>query len=108
MKINKKKYKERWVKVVDDVEVLLRPFPMSQAVFAPGSDESFAKAVKNKFMYCVVDWKGIVDEDDKPVPCDDENKEFVFDFISELRDAIADKLSTIDKLDQVNESEKKI
>lgn len=86
MKINKSIIKEEWVKYPEDeeVEFLIRPFPSSQGLVPPDDMEGQAHFNWKIFQYCVVDWKGIIGEDDKPLECNDENKKFIFDYVREF------------------------
>jgi hypothetical protein len=84
MKLKNKKYFEqtRWVKM-DDVEFEIRPFPFSQH-----KKIEVMSMLKEQFMYCLVGWKNILDEKDKPVLCNEDNKLQVFDFYPEIRNFI--------------------
>lgn len=81
-KIDKSFVKEKWVKHPDDpeVEILVRPFPLSNSLFAPSDDQKVMKLAWEKFNYSIMDWKGFVDQDDKPIECNEENKKFIFDY----------------------------
>jgi len=83
MKINKSLIEAKWIefKEAKGVSFKIRPFPVSHNVIRTSiakndQVESFFKI----FDYCVVDWKGINGEDDKPLECNTENKKFLFDY----------------------------
>ena len=38
----------------------------------------------NNFEYVVLDWKGMLNDDDKPLKCNEENKRIVYDYFQEL------------------------
>lgn len=108
MKVNKKATQEKWFEMDSnkDVKFLIRPFPMFMRRYDNTSDNlSQYKNGKEKFMYCVVDWKGIIDEEDKPLKCNKENKEYIFDFVAPLAIFIVTKIS---EFDDIILSEKKI
>lgn len=88
MKINTKlNVKERWVKLEDDVEVLLRPFPFSMF------DITKVDAVLwQQFDYCVKDWKGVEDDDGKEFKCNEANKKYVFDFVDDFRNPVVNEI----------------
>ena len=102
IKINKSKNKERWFDYDEDVKFLIRPFPLSQRALTP-SGMDLEKVLLKQASYTLVDWQGIVDEDDNPVKCTDENKEFVLDYSQDLVIFICEKSKEInDELVKVN------
>ena len=99
MKINKKILSSKWftykAKGVN-VEVHLRPFPFSNIKLS--TEESGAmEHLWSQFDYCVIDWKGIDGEDDKPLECTEENKLLVFDYIADIREFVWDKVAVLAK-----------
>lgn len=66
---------------------------MSIGMWMPGSDEEFIQFTKKRFMYCVEDWQGIVDENGDEFPCTEENKEFMFDYVQEISLWVTSKLA---------------
>ena len=86
MKINRSIVDARWVDFEPDKEVsfLIRQMPLSIGMWMPNSDEDFMQFTKKRFMYCVQDWKGIIDENEEEFPYNDENKEFIFDYVQEI------------------------
>jgi len=86
--INKKKIADEiWVKFPEDEEIQLkiRQFPTSQGMYIPGiSDETMFEFAWKKFNYCIVDWKGFIDENEKPLECNEENKRYVYDYIEDI------------------------
>lgn len=85
-KINTKLAEERWVEYEKDkdIKVKVRLFPMSQSLFAPIDEEGMGKAAWIRFNYCLIDWKGLTDENDKEFICNEKNKKYLFDHILEL------------------------
>ena len=91
LKINKKNAKGRWYKLPTDktVELFIIPFPFTKGIFSYVSDfseDGINKLVENKlfqskmmFVESLLDWKGVVGEDNKPLKCIRANKELVFD-----------------------------
>lgn len=86
MKINLKLAKAKWIKNPDDpeLEIKIRPFPMSQGMWFPDSQEDIMEYSWKRFNYCVMDWKGIIDENDKPLPCNEKNKKYIFDYVQDV------------------------
>lgn len=84
MKIDTKLAEAKWIDYEDDTEVKfkLRPFPMSQGIYVDSDD--IIEYTWKKFNYSVIDWKGITNEKDQPLECNDENKKFIFDYVQDL------------------------
>ncbi len=97
VKLLKKQIDAQWFQYPqnDYVSVRIRPFPLSKIVFADGAMDPVETA-KKRFIYCLTDWTGIVDDDDKPVPCTEDIKADIFDFElmeTELLIFIRDKIN---------------
>lgn len=76
MNIKKKDTVGKWYKYDDTVSFLVRPYRTSEFDF-----EDTDHALKQQFMYCVADWKGITSEDNKTVfKCNKENKEYIHEY----------------------------
>lgn len=88
--LNKGKAKEQWFKYDEDVSFLIRPFPFSGRSLSTG-EANISEMLVAQASYCVIDWKGINDEKDKPVKCNDENKKFLFDYSNELFNFVCEK-----------------
>ena len=86
MEINTKLAEAKWVKYNDDeeVEFKLRPFPMSQGMWIPDTSDDITDYTWKKFNYCVLDWKGLNDQDGTPLECTEENKQYIFDYVHEI------------------------
>lgn len=99
MKVNKKAAKQKWVELDTDKDTkfLIQPFPLSRGHYIPTDDSSIYLHMKERFIYCIIDWKGIVDEEDKPLKCNDENKDFIFEYVSQISSFIINKVSEFDK-----------
>ena len=83
MKIKKSAVKTNWFKYNETVQFNLKPFPFSSVKVS-----DFDATLWEQFKFCVVDWKGLEDEDGKKLKCDEENKQFIFDFVPELREHV--------------------
>lgn len=85
--ILKKKIAEgKWVKFEGKVEFLIRPFKFSKLNIELSDT---IEILVEKFLYCVVDWKGIYEEDNKTVAkCTKDSKMFVFDYYSKEREFV--------------------
>ena len=89
-KINTKLDKGKWVVWEDDVEVLLRPFPIS--LIKPGDSEH--DLAKSMFNHCVINIKGIEDEfTGKDIKITDEIKEYLYDYFPELINFVANYIT---------------
>lgn len=88
MKISKKIKEGKWYKFEGKVEFQIRPFKFSEFKL-----DDVAQGLKGKFMYCVEDWKGLTDDDEKtPLKCIDENKEFIYDYYDKVREFIFEQI----------------
>lgn len=67
-----------------EIKVKIRRFPLSASLFAPNDPDGFIKLAWQRFNYCIIDWKGFTDTEDKPLECNDENKRAVFDFFEDI------------------------
>ena len=76
MNIRKKDIEGKWYKYDDTVSFLVRPYKSSMFDF-----ESTEHPLKQQFMYCIADWKGITSEDNKTIfECDEKNKEYIHEY----------------------------
>ena len=91
MKINRKLNKEKWCKFGGKVEFLLRVFPFSELI---GVDK-IGKTMADQFAYCVTDWKNILDEDNKPLVCNEENKLYLYDYYEDVRNFVFEELKKL-------------
>jgi hypothetical protein len=93
-KFNKSLKEGQWFEWEDEVSFLLRPFPFSQI----SNLADTTKLVMERFMYCVMDWKGFVDEEGNPFECNAANKEALFGLGGvPLLDFVSRKLEELDK-----------
>jgi len=92
MKINRSLNKEKWCKFEGKVEFLLKKYPWSELT----SVEKIGKTMADQFCYCIVDWKNINDEDDKPLVCNEENKLYLYDYYEDVRNFIFEELRKLD------------
>ena len=95
MKLNKSQLEPKWVEFKEDkgLSFKLRPFPASHNVIMSVGEFDKIEIFWRIFDYCVLDWKGINGEDDKPLECNSENKRFLFDYSEELMMFITNKAS---------------
>lgn len=83
IKIDKNKSNKQWFEYSEGVEFLIKPFPLSERALSP-SNSNITEILIKQAMYCLQDWKGVVDSEDKPIKCSDENKKFIFDFSHDI------------------------
>lgn len=92
MKINTNLDKGEWVEWEDGVEFLLRPYPISQI----NTDAAPSELALRIFKYCLVDWKGLIDEKtDKPVRVNDKTKLYFYDHFPELNKFVSDVIKKL-------------
>lgn len=97
MKINRKMKTEKWFKFGGDVEFLLRRFPFSEL----NSIEKVGKLMADQFCYCVADWKNILDEDGELLICNDENKLYLYDYYTDIRNFVLESMKSMEE-EEVN------
>ena len=99
--IIKKKLKEGvWCKYKDKVEFQIRLFKFSKLKIT--AIDNITEGLAEKFCYCLVDWKGVFDEDNKTeFKCTPENKNYIYDYYEEVREFIFEKIKAQqDKLEK--------
>lgn len=96
MIIKRKLLEGKWYEFEEGIEFLIRPFKFSE--YRLKNKDDVMKSLKAKFIFCLVDWKGINDEDDKTVfKCTNENKGLLFDHYNEVREFISEKIGKIEE-----------
>jgi len=83
---------EEWFELDKDEKYLIRPFPTSQGIFFPETPEEIGATGLKKFIYCVVNWVGLENEDGTPFECNDENKTFIYNYNDEITNFILIKI----------------
>lgn len=84
MKINMNLGDEKWIEYEDGVKFKIRPFPMSEGYLISDDETKLAQFLLKKFDYSVIDWQGLLDQNDNEIECNKENKQYIFDHCSEL------------------------
>lgn len=87
MKINKNLInKKEWFDLDEDknISFKIRPFPASHNVLRLINNIDEIEITWKQFNYSLVDWKGITDENDKPLECNDINKKMLFDYSQDV------------------------
>ena len=85
-KFKVKPIKGVWIDVPGDEEVKLQIKPMSVFTLKklPTTSEITIEDGWNMFNMMLIGWKGFVDEDDKPLECNEENKKMVYEYDQDL------------------------
>ncbi len=86
-KFNIKPIKGVWVPLPDDKEVSVNIKPTSVFVLKKLPSDDAKITIEdgwNMFNAMLIDWKGIVAEDDKPIKCNEENKRMIFEYDQDL------------------------
>lgn len=55
--------------------------------------------------YCIVDWKGLMDSDDNPIPCTKENKILLMGKSVTFATFVSEKINELNDLNKVHEEE---
>ena len=92
MRITKSSVEAQWFTFEGEVQFQIRPFK-----FTSMNLESITESMYLQFDYCIVDWKGIDDEKDKPLKCNEENKKHLYDYYQDVRDFVFDKQEELKK-----------
>lgn len=81
------------------------PASMLDTVFTDGGIKFQGEDQCRKFKYCLCDWKGVTDLNGKPLPCNDDVKQKIFDFkLGGIADFVMAKIMVMEK--QKADSEK--
>ena len=97
MIINKKLIKEKWYDLDKKVSFKIKPFPISHNILRSIGKDDTIDIWWKMFDYSLIDWKGINDENDKLMECNDENKKFLFDYSQDVMMFVCNKASANNK-----------
>jgi hypothetical protein len=93
MKINTKATNKKWFDFEKgDIKARfeIRPFPLS--LMRTEVDLTFT-TLCSQFVYSLTAWEGIVDENDAPLECNEENKTILFNFDDDIREFVFGKMA---------------
>ena len=109
MRVLTRKDRTFWFEI-DDVEVCIRPIPAGELMriqrkytkrkLIGGELHEETDAVKltqELFTRCVVDWKGLEDEEGKPLPCNEETKKVVAELNSSFASEVIKRATQIEQ-----------
>ncbi len=85
---------QHWVKF-DDMEFLIRPYPLSQGAYLPGTNNTHGEFLWEKFDYCLLDWKNLT-MDGEEFEFNNDNKRMLFDHASLVSDFILSNIHEFD------------
>lgn len=71
------------IEAPDDPAFRIRPYPQGrmQVVMRRGGDQMLTgERLWDRFNYCLVDWRNVVDAAGAPVPCNEKTKLDMFDY----------------------------
>lgn len=96
-KIKLQTTKGTWLEFPEDPEVklLIKPISVFALSILPSEKEMKPTDGWNMFNYMLLDWKGLVDENDKDIKCNEENKKVIFDYDQELVAFVLEKSSEL-------------
>ena len=95
MKFNIKLLEGEWCKYNEEVEFLIRPFPNSKAPSKMNNELSIGEYNWAIFRECVLDWRGVEDQEGNPLKCDMVNKQKVFDLDNKIFDFVFENQNSI-------------
>ena len=87
MNINKKDAEAKYYKYKGNIEFCIQPFKFSDLNLRD------TNSVFDQFASCLISWKGL-NEGDKPFECNDENKLYMYNHYSEVREFVFSKISS--------------
>ena len=94
--LNRSALKSKWFEYSEGVSFLVRPFPLSERALTPSGSNIIEVLIKQA-LYCLVDWKGVVDENEQDIKCNGENKKFIFDYSDEIIYYICEKSKEVNQ-----------
>lgn len=99
MKINKKATDKQWFRFGGEdskVEFEIRPCAFSALKLGETGVD-----LLEQFMFSLCDWKGLLNEDDKPFKYNDTNKLYLYDYYNDVRELVFLKATEMrEKLDK--------
>ena len=107
-KFNVKQTKGVWITSPDDkeVQVLIKPVSIFSLTKLPSEEKITVIDAWNMFNQMVIDWKGIVDEDNKPIKCDEVGKKLIYEYDQDLVSFIIEECNEL--REKVSGSKKEI
>lgn len=88
---------KQWCKFKGNVEFLIRPSKFSELDVVAFKEGNFNRVALGKFLYCIVDWKGLTEEDKKTkLECSKENKEMIYDYYNDVRLFILNSIKKVE------------
>lgn len=108
-KINKKNVAARWFDLPEDpqVKLLIRPFALRNYNRVPiDTNKVSGESLWEQFDWSLMDWKGMVGEDGKKEKCNEKNKNFVFNYDTQIMNFVLEKANELKK-DVVSEESSK-
>lgn len=86
---------------IDGVKFTIKPMPFSRYT-VPDYDESgepvfTMRTAWSLFDGCVVSWEGLEDQNGEPIPVTQANKQYIFDYVDEIRTPLVDEIAKLNK-----------
>jgi len=82
----------------DEIGFDIRPFPYMETPANRGMMIPLKELFHKQFMYCVTGWEGLLDENEEPLPCTPENKEWIFNNDPQLRNFVVSEISQMEEI----------
>lgn len=96
MKLNTGLDKGNWVDWEEGASFQLRPYPITQIESIKDDDlKSQVEQTLKMFKYCIVDWKGLEDEEGEKIPCNEKWKQYMFDHYADIRDFVLKSINNL-------------
>lgn len=108
MKINKKKYTQKWVTDEEGSSFLIRPYAFSRFKKSVNLKRSLVGDIDidgadlwDRFNYCLIDWKNVKDEEiGEDVDYSDEMKLWVFNYDDTTRNWLLNEMNNFGTLEE--------
>jgi hypothetical protein len=96
-KLSKKSTTAQWIKFPDDeeIELLIRPFSLFNLNKTPTETTFTIQDMWEVFNYSLIDWKGLVGDDDKKLEVIEESKALIFDFDQSIVSFVVEQASKL-------------
>lgn len=82
--IDREQEKEKWFDYDKDTKYLIKPFPILERSLNPSMTSTFSSILYKQAVYCLKDWKGVVDINGKEVPFSEDNMKFIFKYSQDI------------------------
>ena len=110
IKLNKKATGGTWVpyKKYKGIKFLIKPVSLFSMNTIPSDEKKFnVEGFWDMFNASLINWEGVVDDDNKVLVCDEANKKLLFDFDQEIAGFVSTECMKLREKVVVTENEAK-